>query len=142
MSLLQKYPEQDSDSGGLNGSMIDYLSAILYGGKCLQYSELTVDDAAIVDLTDAVAVGVGANGLPAAAKACLIVVEAGATEADAARVVRFRQDGGDPSATEGMPVGDNGSFEIKGGSNLANFKVIGITAGKTHTLRIEFYGAG
>lgn len=132
MSAIQQYPESDSTSGGLNGSVVGYLSAILYGGKCLLLNEAPFDDTAEIQLPS----------IPDGAKAALVIIEADATEADAARVARFRQDGANPTAAIGMPVGDNGSFEIKGSANLAAFRIIGITAGKTHKLTVEYYGAG
>lgn len=137
MSAIQKYPEFDNNSGGLDGSMLDYLSAILYGGKCISYKSFTFDDSALKSFADLV------DGLPAGAKSALVIIEADTTEVDQPRVARFTQDGTtDPTTAIGMPVGDNGSFEIRGSANLAAFKIIGITAGKTHTLRVEFYGAG
>lgn len=132
MSAIQKYPEFDSTSGGLDGSMLDFLSAILYGGKCVGLETVNFDDDPAIALPS----------IPPTAKAALVIIEADATEADAARVARFRQDGTNPTAVMGMPVGDNGSFEIKGSANLAAFRIIGITAGKTHKLTVEYYGAG
>lgn len=137
MATRYQYPELDSSSGGLNGSMIDYLSAILYGGKCLADDAVNVTAAAIISLADL------PGGIPENAKAALIVIEADATEASAPRVVRFTQDGStDPTALIGMAVGDNGSFEIRGSVNLTNFKIIGITAAKTHVMRVQFFGIG
>ncbi len=117
---------------GSNGQLGNLLSAILYGGKCLSYEKLTVDDAPVVDLTAII---------PAGARSAVITIEAAAAEADEPRVVRFTEDGSDPTDTDGMPLGDNGTVEVKGSDNLANFKIIGITAALTHTLHIQFYGA-
>ena len=136
MPAVQKFPEFDSASGGLNGSTNDFLSAILYGGKCLADDFVNVTAAAIITFADL------PGGIPVGAKAALVVIEADATEANAARVARFTQDGVvNPAAAVGMPVGDNGSFEIRGSDNLANFKIIGITAAKTHVMRVQFFGA-
>lgn len=131
-------PDPASQSNGSIGAL---LSALLYGGKVLQYSKLVVTDAAVKTFANAVAVGVGGDGIPAGARSVLVLVEADATEADLPRVVRFRCDTGTPTAAEGMPCGDNGSFEVTG-DNIANFQIIGVTAGKSHTLRITFYGEG
>ncbi len=129
MSMISKYPEQDSGSM-FNGSMIDYLDAILYGGKCVGYQEFDVDDNPAVSLT-----------VPVGAKACVIVVEAGGSPANANRVARFREDGTAPTALIGMPIGDNGSVEVKGTTNMTNFKIIA-TEVLTHKVRVQYYGAG
>lgn len=118
-----------SSNNGNRSTSEDLLSAILHGGKCLGYQNLGFDDTPAVALT-----------VPAGAQYAIAVLEADATEAGLARVARFRTNGV-PTAAEGMPLGDNGSVEIKG-DNLATFQIIGITVGKTHSLKIEYYGAG
>jgi hypothetical protein len=118
----------DSPSSSLTN---DILLAILHGGVCVGYQNLAFDDAPVVVLT-----------VPAGAQYAICVLEADATEVDFPRVARFREDGVAPTAAEGMPVGDNGSFEIRGAANLAAFQIIGITAGKNHTLKVQYYGAG
>ncbi len=140
----KQMPEQaaGNDTGSTTN---DYLDAILWGGQCVGYRKLTVTDAAAVgfaDIADPDAGGPLAAGLPPGAQYAICVLEADNADVDKARVGRFRCDATAPTAAEGMPVGDNGSFEIKGTDNLNNFKIIGINAGKTHTLRIEFYGKG
>jgi hypothetical protein len=118
-----------------NSTTEDFLSALLYGGKCLGYKSLSFDE------TVAVLLSAVAGGIPAGALYAIIAIEADATEAGNARVARFRTDNTAPTAAEGMPVGDNGTFEVKG-ENLATLSIIGITAAKTHSLKVEFYGQG
>jgi len=120
------FPDPSSTS---NGNLGAYLSAILYTGKCLGYEDLAFDDAPEVALA----------AVPAGARLAVCVVEADASQAGLARVARYREDGNAPTAAEGMPVGDNGFFELTG-DNIAAFKIIGITAGKAHTLKVQYYG--
>lgn len=121
-----------SPNNGNRSTTEDILSAILHGGKCLGYEALAFDDAPAVALT-----------VPPGAQYAIAVLEADATEAGLPRVARFRTNASaDPTAVIGMPLGDNGSVEIKGADNLVTFKIIGITAGKSHSLKIEYYGAG
>jgi hypothetical protein len=139
-SLPEKSPGADSGS-----TTNDILDGILWGGVCIGYRKLAVTDAAPVgfaDIADPDAGGPLVAGIPAGSKYAMCVLEADALEADSARVVRYRTDASNPTAAEGMPVGDNGSFEVKGTDNLANFKIIGMVAGHSHILRIEFYGEG
>lgn len=123
----------------------DLLAGMLWGGKCIGYRQLNVTDVAAVgfdNIPDPDAGGPLTAGIPAGAKYAICVLEAGVADVDKARVARFRTDAINPTAAVGMPVGDNGSFEIKGSDNLAAFRIIGINAGVTHVLRIEFYGEG
>jgi hypothetical protein len=132
----QPYPEKTTSMDG--GSItVDILFAILYGGKCLGYRKISFNDAAVKAFADAVV-----GGVPAGSRYAVCVLEADATEANLPRVARMREDGIAPTAAEGLPIGDNGSFEIKGSDNIANFKIIGVTAAKNHILRIHFYGEG
>ena len=138
---MMQYPSTDSYANGMVGN---FLSALLHGGKSLGYRSFTFNDAAakaFSDIADPDGGGPLAAGIPSGAVYAICVIEADATQADQARVARFRCDNTAPTAAEGMPLGDNGSFEVKG-DNLNTFKIIGITAGKTHTVRVEFYGAG
>lgn len=128
---MMQFPDPTSN----RSTTEDMLSALLYGGKCLGYASLAFDE------TVAVLLSAVAGGIPAGAKYAIIAIEADATEAGNARVARFRTDNVAPTAAAGMPVGDNGTFEVKG-DNLATLRIIGITAAKTHSLKVEFYGAG
>jgi len=38
-----------------------------------------------------------------------------------------------------MALADNREYKVVGSGNLANFKIIGIEAGKTHILRVQYY---
>lgn len=119
-----------------NSLATDTLLAMLHGGKCLGYADMNFDDAPAVGFADLV------GGIPSGARSAIVFIEADATEADLPRVAMFREDGVDPTAAAGMPVGDNGTFEIRGEGNMEAFKIIGITAAKVHTMRVQFYGEG
>jgi len=108
-----------------------FLQNDLVNGKlCIGYEKLAVGSGAAV----------GFAAIPARAETCIMVCEADATEAGLPRVVRFREDGvALPTAAEGMPLGDNGIWECKKRANLLAIKFIGITAGKTHSLKIQYY---
>lgn len=126
----QPFPEATGGSQ-LSMPMQHLLHAMLYGGKCLGYQNLPFTDAVAVALT-----------IPANAKIALIVVERVGAVADENKIARFREDGADPTAANGMPLGNNGSVEIKGTQNLAAFKIIGIDAGISHVAHIQYYGQG
>lgn len=111
---------------------LKWFSAILYGGRCIGYEDFTVDDAPYATLT-----------IPAGAKYAMIYVQGDSTSANLNRVVHFREDGGDPTtgtSGDGMPLADNGVYECRGPANLSSFKIIGIEAGKVHTIRVIYYG--
>jgi hypothetical protein len=130
MAKNQPYPESDTgDAMSLNTNHL--LHAILYGGKCLSYEQLVFDDAPAVVLPN----------IPVNARSAIIVIEnTGGAMADENKIARFREDGTAPTADIGMPLGNNGSVEVKGSQNLAEFQIIGIDAGATHILRVQYYG--
>lgn len=109
-----------------------HLNAILYGGKCLGYASVTFDDTAEVALP----------AIPAGADIAIAYLEAGVADVGKARVARYREDGVAPTAAAGMPLGDDGIYEISGRGNIDDFLIIGINAGVTHTLRVQYYGQG
>ena len=53
--------------------------------------------------------------------------------------VFFEVDGTAPTATSGQSFGDGDVLELFGKTSLDNFQVIGIEAGKSHILRIQYY---
>lgn len=106
------------------------LLALLTGGDCLQYNNVPVNDTQVTTLSPV-------SGTVYA----LIVVEADPTTMDKSKVIRFSEmQATIVSAINGLPLGDLGVYEVKGMSNLQNFKAIGIEAGKSHTLRIQYFG--
>ena len=110
----------------------DLLAGILFGGDCIGYEKIAVGSAAPVGL-DLLTLGKGLG-----ARKALVVIEADASSTNLDRVVRFREDGTNPNATDGLPIPDNGKLEVSD-LNLANFKMIGIEGGKNHTAQVLYY---
>lgn len=139
--MTYKYPNPQNPFD-MTSDVPALLNAILFGGKCLQYSKLTITGPA-KSFANAVAAGFGVAGIPPGAMSALCVLEADAAQVNAPRVCRFRYEDAAtlPTANDGMPVGDNGTFEINGTDNIANFDIIGIVGGNTHTLHITWFGA-
>ena len=77
--------------------------------------------------------------VPKAALGCYISLDADIGTNDRLKVCRFWQTGDAPTATDGATLADGGYYEICTRPNLENFKVIGIEAGLTHRLMIEYY---
>ena len=80
---------------------------------------------------------------------CLIFVEADATTVTKTRAIRWVQvktASGSLTINEtnvraqGFPFGDGGVFEVKGLANMQNLRLIGIETGKTHTIRVCYFG--
>lgn len=126
----------------------ELLVGLVTGLNCLLYKSLNVTDAAAVQLPD----------IPDQAVKALLVVEADPTSTDlTAPVLRYTEDGITvPTALVGMPLLQYSIYEVggirrlplKGGggfsvsfqSAIDNFQVIGIEAGKTHSLKIQYFG--
>jgi hypothetical protein len=118
---------------GIGGkSMLDYpnlLSNLVEGKEPLSYQLLTITGAVALVLPT----------IPANCTNAVTYLEADALEKDENRVVRFREDNTAPTTTLGTPLGDNDIYEIKGKKALAQFKILGITAGHTSYLHIHYY---
>jgi len=97
------------------------------------------DSAGIESLTVGSASAVVLASVPAAANTALVSVEGDATALDLTKCIRITQNGTAPTSTVGMILGNLDVYEIKTRINIANFKVIGIEAGKTNILKIEYF---
>lgn len=114
----------------LHYSLEQYLNALLYGGRCLGYERLEVDET------------VQSFTIPEKCQTAVLSVEAGQGASDSTKIARFLETGDDPSANDGMPLGDGSILQISGKLNLDAFKVIGLDAGVTHIINIQYYGPG
>ena len=95
------------------------------------YEDITVDDTEVKGLT-----------VPTGAVAAILSVEADNSTIDKNKVIRFKENGSDPTATSGFALPTTIFPEIIGHENLINFKFIGIESGKTHTIRVQDYKTG
>jgi len=107
----------------------DLLYALFFQGECMGYVTVEVTDALIATLT-----------IPENARYTIMVIEADPSQSNKDIVVRFREDGEDPTSVEGMPLGDLGVYEVKGTENMQRFKIIGVEVGKQNIVRIQFFG--
>jgi hypothetical protein len=79
-------------------------------------------------------------GPPAGAVRALVCLRADPNTVDKSDVCRFWEVlGAIPTATEGLILGDCGTYEIIGEDNIANFRIIGIENGMTHTLNVQYF---
>ena len=124
---------------GNASSMLDYLEELILiqsgeNGRFTipeteqGYEDLSVTDMEVAQLT-----------IPENAISATISIEADTSVTDKTRVIRFKENGSDPSANSGIALGDNDLYEITGRWNLESFRVIGIEAGKSHVLRVQYY---
>lgn len=97
--------------------MSDYF-IIKAGQRSLGYSKLSVSDSAV-----------GINA-PSGANKALIIIEGGA--------VRFRDDGTDPTNTDGLPLFQNQSITIETTQIISAMKFIK-SGSNDATLHINFY---
>jgi hypothetical protein len=112
------------------GRMEGLLAGILYGGIVLGYQQIDVTATTAVSLT-----------VPDKAKKAIIIVEADPTTGNKTQVVRYQSgENANPTATVGIAIGDKGAFDIGLLWNLKRAKFIGIEAGKTHKLIVEYQG--
>jgi hypothetical protein len=72
--------------------------------------------------------------IPTDANFALMIIESTISSVS----VRYREDGGAPTATDGMSRSNTEAWEILSRQNINNFKVIETAAG-THTLHVTYY---
>jgi hypothetical protein len=111
------------------GNIEGYLAGILLGGTVIGYEELTVTAGSAVSLTP-----------PDKAKKAILVMEADQSTTNLRKVARYKVGDVAPTSSEGIPISDEAVFEIGMLFNLNRFKVIGIQAGKTHKIQVEYQG--
>ena len=92
------------------------------------YEDLTVNDTEEKGLT-----------VPDNAVSASVFFEIDDSATNKARALRYKENGTAPTANSGQPFGDGDVLELFGKSSLDNFKIIGIEAGKSHVLRIQYY---
>jgi hypothetical protein len=92
------------------------------------YEDLEVDDTEAKPLT-----------VPEGAVSASVFFEVDASATNKLRALRYKENGTDPTANSGQAFGDGDVLELFGKTSLDNFKVIGIEAGKTHILRVQYY---
>lgn len=115
------------------------IADLLAGRKPLGYQQLTFDGQAAVGLT-----------IPPQTKpedriyGALIYVEGNTSVAGLQRICRFREDGQDPTASVGMPLGDDWVYELQGYDQLSQFKIISANSDNLvqHKLNITYYKLG
>lgn len=114
---------------GLTGRAFteEALDAILKATLEIGNEQLAVGSGAAVSLT-----------VPTGAGFAFISVDADGTQVGLEKVIRFTYGTTDPTAILGHAVGDDNDIFV-GLDNLATFKVIGVTAGKNHTLQITYF---
>lgn len=71
--------------------------------------------------------------------AATISIESDVNSSNFYRVIRFKENGAEPSLMSGIALGDNDIYEITGKHNLEQFKIIGIEPEKTHRIQIQYY---
>jgi len=89
---------------------------------------LTFDDSPYAALT-----------VPTDATYAEVSLIADATVTSQSNVARFWLDGSTPTATEGLSRNNYATWDISGGDNIANFKIIGVEGAKTHKLNVQYY---
>lgn len=92
------------------------------------YEDLEVDDTEAKALT-----------VPEGAVSASVFFEVDASATNKTRALRYKENGTGPTAASGQAFGDGDVLELFGKTSLDNFKIIGIEAGKTHTLRVQYY---
>lgn len=78
--------------------------------------------------------------IPANATRAIVVVVADENSANPARVAMFSEvSGTPPTDTVGLPLGDNDPYEIRGATNLANFRIVGVEAGIIQRIKVQYF---
>ena len=122
----------------LLGNLIDFLSgkssltALPSAGGGFQ--SITINDNTTVKHISSVFIFPDAS-----AKVAIISIEADPNSTNLNRVVRFLENGSDPTTTSGLALGDNDIYKIEGLIQIFKFRIIGIESGKTHIVRIQLY---
>ncbi len=112
----------------ISGTQVSFLNGLLRGGIGAGFEKITTaNNATVYSLTP-----------PADASACILSIEAAAGQVNNNTVIRFREDGTDPTTATGIPLGAYGAYEVKNLTNLANFKFIAVE-NLAAVIQIQYY---
>ena len=127
-----------------NTDIENQIYSLMMGGDAVAFESVAVGYNTLAKLS------IGNNALWAdRIKYCMVFVEADATTANKSRAIRWLQV---PSVAgsltvneanvraQGFPFADAGVFEVKGLANMQHLRLIGLEFGKSHTIRVEYYG--
>lgn len=92
------------------------------------YEDIDVDDQDVKPLT-----------VPDSAVSASIFFEADPSATNKDCIIRFKENGADPAIDSGQGWGHKDIFNPTGKDVLDNLKFIGVEAGKTHKLRVQYY---
>lgn len=113
----------------------DKLAKLLDGHKCVGQQTIAVSNAAM-SLSPPATVP---EDKPYFAWIAPIIDSAATNTATA---LSFTLDGTTPTAAVGLPLGIGGLLVAEGFSQITNFKIVGVEAGKTHSLRVCYFKLG
>ena len=113
-----------------NSVVADLLYSVIIGGDCVEYQSLTVSHNTVAELRHIRAIK---------PQIALVTIEQDPT-ATQEIVCRFLpQRGLVLSPTSGMPLGDGGTYWVRGYENIAAFIIMGCEPGKFHTMHIAYF---
>ncbi len=96
------------------------------GWRAIGHETITLSTAGVYSLT-----------VPDQARYALMVIEeTGSTGTQ--KIVRFWEDGSNPTASDGIARGDMDAWDVISYSNLKDFKIIRVTAA-AHKLFVQYY---
>lgn len=97
--------------------------------QAISYAQTTFDNSPAIRLPN----------IPNDAMIAIITIEASSTATDPTKCARYVEGVGTLSTSSGMPIGDLDTYEVFGSDGIAQFQIIGIESGKTHTLNVTYY---
>lgn len=113
------------------------IAKLLDGKKAVGYEKINVTSAGVVVLTPT------AHSKPEDKPYfALITPVLDSTATVTTSAINFRLDGTAPDATNGLILGQGGMLMLSGFDQISNFKAIATEAGKTHTLRVQYFKLG
>ena len=92
------------------------------------FQKITVDSTQVKSLS-----------IPSDAVSATLQLEADATTTNKQKVIRVKYAGTSPTLTEGFVYEDGIIIPLAGRDNLQKIRVIGLEAGKQHTLWVQYY---
>lgn len=107
--------------------LADLVYMLFFQGECIRTYTMYISNMTqrLPDMTEA--------------KYAIIVAEADSHQVNKDVIIRFCEDGNDPSPDKGMPLGHMGTYELKGRENLERFCMVGTEDEMNSRVTIQFY---